>query len=193
MSAFIKQLENPCSTNYKELQNAIYDPDFLWSYHDPMGFPGEGREKELPYYSHTIMRRPMPGQAYSVITSNLFDLTYKVIEEILNANNIQPKIVYRINFNSTFATNLSQSSWHKDLQFPHTNLIVYMNKFDGGATLVRDKIERPAVGRVEKFSATKEQAYEPKVDDAIIFDGDLEHCHLTPDDGRRITLVVNYL
>ena len=68
-----------------------------WNYHDPMSFPGENREKELPYYSHMIMSRPMPGKSYSSVTSPLFDLSYKVIEEILQANNIQLNTIYRIN------------------------------------------------------------------------------------------------
>ena len=188
MQSFIKKLINPCSLNYKQLQNTIYDPDFEWKYHDPMGFPGEDRELELPYYSHMILRRPGPGAAYSAITSNLFDLAYGVIEEILNANSITLDTLYRININSTFAHKLKKSSWHKDLPFPHTNLIVYLNKFEGGATLVRDNIEDRYVG-----TNNYKERWEPKVDDAIIFDGNLEHCHLTPDDGRRITLVVNYL
>ena len=175
----IQQLKNPCTQNYQQLQNIIFEPDMTWNYHDPMSFPGENREKELPYYSHMIMSRPMPGKSYSSVTSPLFDLSYKVIEEILQANNIQLNTIYRINLNSTFDGELKQSSWHKDLSFPHFNLLVYMSMFEGGATMVRYKDDQ--------------KSFEPKPNDAIIFDGTLEHCHLTPTSGRRITLVVNYL
>ena len=175
----IQQLTNPCTQNYQQFQNIIFEPDMTWTYHDPMSFPGEDRDKELPYYSHMIVKRPTPGQAFTTITSHLFELSYKVIEEILQANNIQLNTIYRINLNSTTNGELKQSSWHRDLSFPHNNLLVYMNKFDSGATMVRDK--------------DNQKSFEPKPNDAITFDGDLEHCHLTPTSGRRITLVVNYL
>lgn len=175
----IQQLTNPNTQSYQELQNILFDSSMMWSYHDPMSFPGDDREKELPYYSHMIMKRPVSGAAYSSITSHLFELSYKVIEEILQANNVQLNTIYRINLNATVDGEMKQSSWHTDLSFPHKNLLVYMSKFEGGATMVRHNNDT--------------KSFEPKPNDAIVFDGNLEHCHLTPSSGRRITLVVNYL
>ena len=177
----IEVLTNSVTKTFVDLQKQIHHPHMHWQYHDPMSFPGKGREEELPFYSHQVMGRPMQGQRYSMITSCLFDITYRAIEEILTQNKIELNTIYRINFNATFNNGeLKQSSWHKDLNFPHKNLIVYMNSFEGsGATMVRQD--------------DNTQDFEPQLNDAIVFDGSLEHCHLVPTSGRRITLVVNYL
>jgi len=180
----ITQLKNPCTQDYDEFKNYIHGPEMTWSYHNPMNFPGNTRELELPYYHHMIMKRPTEDEAYSTITSNLFEPAYSIIDEILHFNDIKLSTLYRIHINSTFNSENKKGPWHTDLPFAHKNLIVYMSRFEGGATWV--KYGPPG--------DEDELRFLPKEDNAIIFNGKLEHCQEVPDDyGRRIILVVNYL
>ena len=183
-SQIITQLKNPCTQDYDEFKNHIYSPEMTWAYHEPMNFPGNTRELELPYYQHMIMKRPVEGEAYSAITSNLFEPAYSIIEELLLVNDIKLCTIYRIHINSTFNSENKKGPWHTDLPFAHKNLIVYMSRFEGGAIWVR----------YGPPGDEEEIRFVPKEDNAIIFDGKFEHCQEVPDDyGRRIALVVNYL
>lgn len=183
-SQVITQLKNPCTQDYDEFKNYINGTEMIWSYHEQIQFPGQTQELEPPHYHHMIMKRPAEREAYSTIISNLFDPAYSIIEELLLVNDIKLNTIYGIHINSTSNSENKKSPWHTDLSFPYKNLIVYMSRFEGGATCV--KYGPPG--------DEDEIRFVPKEDNAIIFDGKFEHCQEVPDDyGRRIALVVNYL
>ena len=199
----IKKLKNPCTPEYKKLKEFILGEYFPWCFIEstrstiPLGGSAqqqahwvfsrpnheEERKKEIPLYSHSVMVRPniLMGRPYSTITSDVFESVYKVLEQLFQYNDISVSVIYRINFNSTFYhSKIKKTPWHRDLNFPHKNLIVYMNKFSKGWTYVKD--------------GSEEIKSIPKEDNVIIFDGSLEHCHAVPKEfERRIILVVNYL
>ena len=180
----ITELNNPNTQEYVELKEYVLGGGFPWYFQNSTqsDFTEEGKNRDIPLWGHMIMMRPnrLTDRPYSTITSDSFESTYAVISQIFAHNEIQVSVIYRINFNLTYDNQNKLTPWHKDLEFPHSNMIVYLNEFGDGWTYVRD-------GDVE-------EKHTPKEDGIIIFDGDLEHCHAVPKPyERRIVMVVNYL
>ena len=178
-SQVIKELKNPCTKEYLDLKKYIQGPDMAW-YYIPTSLLDKG-QLDIPYYSHALMLRPDRdgGKLYTETTSSLFEPTYEVLKQIFKYNDINPSVIYRLNFNATFFSKNKRSPYHKDLiDLPHKNLIIYMSKFSGGETYIKD--------------GTREIIYTPKEDEIILFDGDLDHCNAVPsEDERRIVMVAN--
>lgn len=180
----ITELNNPNTQEYVELKEYVHGSAIPWFYQPTTGsvHDDEGKKRDIPLWGHHVMVRPnhLVGRPYSTITSDYFESSCKVIEQILDHNNISISVIYRINFNLIYDNRNKLTPWHKDLEFPHSNMIIYLSEFGDGWTYVRD-------GDVE-------EKHTPKEDGIIIFDGDLEHCHAVPKPyERRIVMVVNYL
>ena len=181
----IEQLENPCTDEYEKLKEFVLSEQMKWNFYESTysNRADKTQTKEIPLHSHVVMQRPYPedGIPFSIIKSELFKNVYKVLEQIFKHNNKGVYVIYRINFNATFFNKSAKTTpWHTDLPIPHKNLLIYMNKFKSGQTLVKKG------DVVEKFT--------PKEDDIIVFDGALDHCHNVPkEDERRVVLIANYL
>jgi len=181
----IEKIENPCTDEYEKLKEFVLGEAMPWNFYEKTysdrTYPNK-KQKEIPLYSHTVLARPNPPRTpYSLIKTDLFTKVSIVLDQIFNHNKMRVYVVYRINFNSTFFNKSGkQTPWHRDLEIPHKNLIIYMNKFKSGQTLVKNG------DVIEKSS--------PKEDEIIMFDGALDHCHTVPkEDDRRVVLVANYL
>ena len=183
----IEEFDNPLTDDYKQLKDYVLNSmDMGWyHYSETTQLTSKYRkfdEKDLTFYSHKILQRPdiNQGHPYSEIKSRHFHDTYKVIQQIFDHNNTPLNVIYRINFNCTHPQRVNQSPWHRDLEIPHKNFILYMSKFTDGYTYVKkgDEIEK---------SKTEE-------DGIIIFDNEL-HCHAPPKKigERRIVLVACWL
>lgn len=188
----IEQLKNPLTKEYLEFKKYIYSNKLSWYYH-PVSTgvsealspePSYESEDDIPFYSHKIMERPSKenGMPYSRITSDIFPMAYKVLEQIFEDNDLDVSLIYRINLNATFAvpTGIKKSVYHVDLNnIPHKNLIIYMSKLNGGGeTYVKD--------------GTKEMKFAPEENNIIMFDGELQHCSAPPHGKeRRIIMVSN--
>ena len=185
----IKELKNPCTAEYLKLKKLFKGFNFPWFYNETTTPGPKGRVyqgEDYPFYSHTIMERPNknPGfeKPYSKITSDYFDPVFLMLQQIFSYNKLDVEVIYRINLNVTFAvpTEVQKSNYHVDLEFPHQNIIIYMNKFEGGELYIKDD--------TEEINVT------PQEDDVILFDGDLQHCAAPPVGmERRIIMVVNFL
>ena len=62
-----------------------------------------------------------------------------ILKEILDFNNVKFNIVYRMNLNLTFHTEIKTSKAHTDLGLPHKVVIVYLNTVENGRTIVLDE------------------------------------------------------
>ena len=76
----------------------------------------------------------------SVISAEVLKEVQSVMLEILLANNIKPAIFYRISANCDHPheSNLP-NMLHNDHQFPHENLLIYLNDPKDGYTMVEDE------------------------------------------------------
>ena len=159
-----------------DLKKYVSGSDFSWFY---QSYTTDDVEDDVPYYGHKIIARPSSSKPYSEITSPIFPQVYNVLKGIFEFNDMECKIIYRLNFNCMFSvkTNIEHTPYHQDMyDIPHKNLIVYMSNFEGGHTYIKED------GKVIK--------YKPSENKIILFGGDCDHS-MTPTIGanRRIVLV----
>ena len=181
----IEKWDNPLTDEYKALKNFDLNTDEMSWYYNSETLPLDSDYRisnDLAFYGHKVLGRPdiNAGHPFSAITSQLFEKTYQVMQQIFDYNNTPLKVIYRINFNCVHAQRGKQSTWHRDIEIPHKNLIIYLSKFTDGWTYLKnsDKIEKS----------------EPIEDGIIVFDDEL-HCHAPPKEleERRIVLVACWL
>ena len=181
----IKNLKNPVTENYKNLKNLVLSNNFPWYYLDKT--VSDTDEEDMGFFAHCLLGRPTHqsyGKQVPAIperVSTYFDECYSILKEILDFNNIDMEVMYRMNINMTPHSSVKSSIPHIDLNFPHKVVIVYLTKFSQGRTIVLGKDN-------QKFYSN------PKEDSVIMFDGKLEHYQECPDiDEKRIVIVANFL
>lgn len=181
----IKNLKNPVTENYKKLKNTVLSNNFPWYYLDKT--VSDTDEEDMGFFAHCLLGRPT-HQSYGKQVppipervSTYFDECYFILKEILDFNNIDIEVMYRMNINMTPHSTVKSSIPHIDLNFPHKVVIVYLTKFSQGRTIVLGEDN-------QKFFSN------PKEDNVIMFDGKLEHYQECPDIGeKRIVIVANFL
>ena len=169
----INRLKNPRFYSYQQMKELFTGPNLSWSYSQDLQFeqPPEGHQR-MPFMSHNILIRP-EHIGYPTKASPYFNMVCFALTEILEFNDIKIKGLYRINANLTFPTApLLPSIPHVDHDFPHENILVYLNN-TGGDTVVNG------------------EHYSPNEDDVITFGGE-KHYMYPPDTGGRIVIVATY-
>ena len=59
-----------------------------------------------------------------------------MLNAFTNKNKIKYKEIFRISVNMTMNIGVERSSTHKDHEFPHKQLLIYLNDFEGGETVI---------------------------------------------------------
>ena len=173
----IKKLINPLSENYKQFKKLVNHQEFTWHWMDSSVQLSQKTDGylNLGYYTHAFLTRPETGQfLFPKQSSDFLREVQSVMLEILLANNIKPAIFYRISANCEHPheSNLPNMP-HNDHQFPHENLLIYLNDPKGGYTMVEN------------------EKYYGKEDDVILFNG--FHCNAHPKTGRRLVSIATFL
>jgi hypothetical protein len=171
----IQELKNPITENYITLKNSILSESFPW-YSKITTRESQG----TTFYSHMFLKRPSEKNPFSEIVSNYFDQAYRILLEILKYNNLHINYFLRINANIThnYGSGIACSP-HYDHDFPHKNLLIYLNQASGPTVVINPE------NKTEEY-------FHPKEDAIITFEG--KHYHYQPDVGeRRIVLVATYL
>ncbi len=184
----MKRLRNPESINYQNFKKWATGSDCLWSYistgtsnyEDPTEI--EGEQKNLPFYTRTILKRPENEFRYPRLEHADTNETHGVIEvlnEILDFNNIKMSSYLRISLNCVHPEKKIYNTLpHIDHQYPHGNIIVYLTNA-GGKTFVKNE------------ETSKYEEHDPVENDIILFSG--KHFMQNPSDNRRIILVATIL
>jgi len=179
----IEELANPITDNYKNLKDIILTDKISWYYHSKTT---PSKDKDIDFFSHALLSRPQHENngiqvpAVSSPNSIYFEKCYFILKEILDFNNINFDVVYRMNLNLTLHNALKESLPHTDLNLPHKVVIIYLNNFKNGRTIVLNKNNK-------KFYS------DPEEDGVIIFDGKLSHYHETPElHEKRLVMVANF-
>ena len=147
-------LENPLGEKYQAFKSTVLSSDFP-VYANTLGI-GDASGREDTYYSHTFIRRP-EDLGYTTAHSGQTCMAMGMIDEILSHNNIEYHMIYRLNLNLNHHYQRFWYQWHIDHEFPHTNLVIYLNEFEEGMIEVKGS-----------------DPYKPKENDVVMFDG-LEH------------------
>lgn len=184
----MKRLKNPETINYLNFKKWATGSDCLWSYistgtsnyDDPVDI--EGEQKNLPFYTRTILKRPENEFRYPRLEHSTSEEAHGVIEvlnEILDFNNIKMSSYLRISLNCVHPEKeIYNTLPHIDHQYPHGNIIVYLTNA-GGKTFVKNE------------DTSKYEEYDPVEDDIILFSG--KHFMQNPIDNRRVILVATIL
>ena len=180
----ITELKNPVTEDYKKLKELVSGNNFPWHYLEKTVFNGEDKDDMSMFY-HCLLGRPVHevnGEKVPALprsASSYFEYCYFILKDILDYNNIDFEVMYRMNINLTLHSKLKESIPHIDSNLPHKVVIVYLNEFSKGRTVVLGEDE-------QKYYSN------PKEDNVIMFDGKLTHYQECPDmDEKRIVMVVN--
>lgn len=171
-------LKNPLTQNYLKFKNLVTSSDFPL-YANTLGAGPESLGIEDTYYSHTFIQRP-EDVGYTMPISGQTCLAMSILDEILSCNNISYHMVYRLNLNINHHHSNYWYAWHKDHQFPHSNIMIYLNSFDEG------KIELQS-------ESGKIYSHQPKEDGVILFGGEKHRWGPTPVGQKRVSIVTTIL
>lgn len=177
-------LNNPKTDNYIRLKNTVLGNTLPWFFFKNSVLNNSSLENEEYYnaefYTHCVLKRPNDKILYSEPSSETLLFVNEVLNEIFVFNNILVNCIFRISFNCMYHTSNKRTIPHLDHDFPHKNLLIYLNDFDAGDTIVFGKNK-------------KEYRHNPQEDDIITFDGNV-HCNNHPSPGqRRVVLVTTYI
>jgi hypothetical protein len=177
----IKKLKNPKTENYIKLKQFISSSNFPWFWNESSVYKtlyDKNKYENIGFYSHMFLSRPSDfGIYYPKANSEYAEIVNAVFLEIMEENEISPKVIYRMNANCVHPIKSNKLSVpHVDHEFPHKNFLIYLNNSDG-ETIVFDGDNQSSNKLIE--------------DDVIIFEG--LHCMKPPKNNRRIVLVITYL
>jgi hypothetical protein len=174
----ITYLQNPLTENYLKFKNLVMSSEFP-VYANTLGVGPESLGREDTYYSHTFVQRP-EDIGYTTSISGQTCLAMKVLDELLEYNSLKYHMIFRLNLNINHHHSNYWYAWHKDHQFPHSNLLMYLNSFEEG------KIE------IQKEDG-EIYSYQPKEDDVILFGGENHRWGPTPLGQKRVSIVTTLL
>jgi hypothetical protein len=164
---------------YNELKSIILGEDFPWFWVDNtcVGHYAtqQSEANNFSFFSHVLLERPGTTTMYPRPCSNLLPQAETVFREICDSKNIIPDVLYRANVNLVLpSTDRTASPLHRDHDFPHKNMIVYLTDCNGGPTMVHGQ-----------------EDYYGKEDEVYIFEG--LHQMKPPTSDRRVVLVYTFI
>jgi hypothetical protein len=109
----------------KEIINNQSFP-FYWNEH-------QVSEDDVPFLSHVMKSRNS-----DFINSNIFPFFKGILDNFCTKHNIKYKNILRACINLTFLNKKNIGTIHKDHEFPHKQLIIYLNDSDGNTYLYND-------------------------------------------------------
>lgn len=118
------------------VDDILLGTSFPW-FHQKRSIPKNKKfsNQSYPFFSHNLMLRAQskdnqPG----IINSEYFNHFY----EIFKRNCPSFNYLLRMSLNLTFYSDNEYGDIHVDHNFPHKNMIIYLNKFSNGSTFLFD-------------------------------------------------------
>ena len=191
MSNVFTVLKNPITATYETLKENVLSNAFEWYFYGETvslrdkdkGLPHcpDCQDDDAMFLSHTIVNRPNINTSYIPQMSSIYlEETEKVVREICEFNDIDLKCIYRINFNLIMNQGqdaLARTPFHRDHEFNHKILLVYLTGFTGGATVADVDGE--------------ENVSEPEENGIVSFDGKYYHAARFPNLNHERRIVLN--
>ena len=134
---------------------------------------------DLGFLVHNVLIRPEDRIDGDGINSSAYDIFCEMLNSFTKKHNINYEEVLRISVNLTMNIGVEKSKIHKDHDFPHKQLLVYLNDFEGGETVILN----------DDDSILKK--IKPKKFLGVCFD-DKKHYGVLPKVGRRMVAVYTF-
>jgi len=141
-----------------------------------------GKDINYSFLVHIVQNRLEDFKLNQAINSpNYYDQTVDILHNFLNSINEKYNFFLRIAYNLTFNGGYGKSQIHKDHEYKHKQVIIYLNDADPESkTCIVDK----------KGNIIKEIT--PKKFEGICFN-DIEHFAYFPKKGLRAALIATYI
>lgn len=134
--------------------------------------------------SHTILRRPEERNINEKFNSSFSDNFIKIFSEFIEKNNLKQKYpnieLLRMSVNLTFNNGTKHCPIHIDHNYPHFQLIVYLNDADNKSKTVILNEKNKVIKKII-----------PKKFKGILFDNK-KHYHFYPTKGIRSIIVYTF-
>jgi hypothetical protein len=137
-----------------------------------------------PCMSHVLLPRyDYANNTGFKINSDLYEPMLHIIEGICKKHKIKIKRILRAQFNLTWKFKGKYSTPHFDHDFPHKNIIIYLNKFTKGSTyLFKEKYNDKKAKTIIKEMKADEGKY-------IVFPGENYHAAGFPGKEGQLRMV----
>ena len=163
--------KNFLSKTNKKFIKHVFSSFFPFFYHKST----DSGIKDDPYLAHIVIKRPeMRKKTEPYLNSPHY---YKDVVDILNnftrKNNITYKEILRASFNFSYANGKKTCGWHTDHDFPHWQLVVYLNDCDKDSfTVLKENNKtiniKPAKYKGVCFTRVKHRMIFPKQKERVI-------------------------
>tara|TARA_R100001086_G_scaffold211320_1_gene127248 strand:+ start:10426 stop:10989 length:564 start_codon:yes stop_codon:yes gene_type:complete len=166
----------------RHVKQVILENDFPWFWNDS-SLIGDG----VTYFSHQIILRPEqrkedPENVFNnkaFYHSGLGEAVCKLATRFIKKHKLPFKEFLRASLNLTIPLREHpQCTAHTDHDFPHHQIIFYLNTTDGDTVLLKNDKE------YRRFS--------PEAFKAVSFGGQYKHYVIHPTQGRRVILVITF-
>jgi hypothetical protein len=125
---------NPNIEQQKLLDHILGD-NFPWFFRNQKG----GQGKDYNCFSHFLVHRPekvslekIPG----TVNSEYFEAVANIVVEICRSNNVEISTIHRAVIHNSYYHPVKFGAIHTDHNFPHKQLIWYLNDFTQGPTYI---------------------------------------------------------
>ena len=135
-------------------------------------------KKQKPYLSHTVLRRPEERKKGEEFNSIEASFCIDVLNSFCKKNNIKYKELLRIAFNLSYNNGFEKCDVHKDHDYDHKQLIVYLNNCDKQSYTVIKNNKKEIKIKPERFKGV---CFENK-----------PHYHYFPKEGTRVILIITF-
>ena len=137
----------------------------------------------ISFLHHLVVSRPEDdNENTSRVVSTFYPQFLKIFELFTNKNNIQHSQIHRCSVNLTFKNNAIACPIHRDHEFEHKQLLIYLNDCD-------DKDSKTVIFDEKGKSIIEE--IPPEQYRGICFNSS-PHCHYYPKKGIRVVLVYTF-
>lgn len=130
------------------------------------------------FFSHTIIMRPEYRKEF-LFNSEHYQNFLSIVNNAFKKLKIKPRKYFRMSLNLNFNNGVESCPKHKDHDFKHKTLIVYLNDGDDNSfTCIKEK------NKIKKIK--------PKKYEAVLFNDNL-HWMFNPKKGIRLVLVTTFI
>lgn len=159
------------------IDNYILDTNFPWYF-----LNGAVAEDDKNwFFFHTILTRPEGHSIYeNRVNADHSDMFVDMLETFCENNNLECNKIFRISVNLVFPNGNLESLIHVDHNFPHKQLILYLNDSPTSMTNVYNENQTEIIHKItaEKFKGASFNA--------------LPHSVTLPTEGRRVVIVYTF-